>query len=84
MVETEVFTRKNFFKFKTFYLQSNSCVIIKVHFFINCNSFLNYFNFLNIQKKINIFGVTGKPKPSGILKRKTIQKKKTEIEKNED
>ena len=72
MVGTEVSTRKVFFKFKTFYLQSNSCVIIKVQFFSNCNSFLNHFNFLNIQKKINIFGVTGKPKPSGILKWKTI------------
>ena len=52
MVETEVSTRKNFFKFKTFYLQINSCVIIKVQFFINCNSFLNHFNFLNILKKL--------------------------------
>ena len=41
---------------------------IKVRFFIYCANFSNHYNFLNIKKNLNKFGICGQPRSSEILK----------------
>lgn len=45
-------------------------------FFVHCIIFLNHYNFKNIEKKNDNFGITGQPGPNGILKLKIFWKKK--------